>query len=109
MRPYRHLPPVLKEAREHCNLSLADVSRLLGKSRAYMFNVEHGRDLPSPEAILRLAKLFRTAPNRLLRLARRDLMERAAARLLQKHMKLLAAWKAKGKGQQDFSFEKLAS
>jgi transcriptional regulator with XRE-family HTH domain len=102
--PFRHLAPVLKQLREESDLTARGVSRLLGKCDAYLHGIEHGRDLPAPDSILRLAALYRTSAKKLFRLARKDMLERVNKRLIDEHQKALKAWADAGMEQAEFKF-----
>ena len=52
--------PVLRRARKHCQLSLREVERRIGRSNAYLSQIERGLiRQPDPVVLLELAELYR--------------------------------------------------
>lgn len=48
----------LRELREHCELSLRDVENTIGISRATLSRAERGIEVPSPDLLTRLSRLY---------------------------------------------------
>jgi transcriptional regulator with XRE-family HTH domain len=83
----------IQELRRKRKMTVRALAEALGKTPGYLSRVEVRDEIPAPELILTMSEVLKEKPERLLELAKKDLMRRAEQQIEKKTAAALSLYR----------------